>query len=151
MIAWLFAMPSRQIGHFFFEPRDYDVANNATHEYKEAVKVGYNLQRKVVLMSCWLLSPLVLLKSPTLFGSLPAPAGWFDAWTNVSRIWLAIGLGAIVFRTVHLCFLRDVQTGIVWATKIVTDPFHDVMLYYRAPLHVLSGDLLDPIVPTRPV
>ena len=148
MIAWLFAMPSRQIGHFFFEPRDYDVANRATHEYKEAVKVGYNLRRKVVLMSTWFLSPLLLLTSPTMFGSMPAPTGWFDVLTSVSRVWLTIGLGAIAFRTVQLFFLRDVQTGLVWATKIVTDPFHDVMLYYKAPLHVWSGDLLDPIART---
>ncbi len=40
LIAWLFAMPSRQMGHFFFEPRGYDHANQATHHFKEAVKVG---------------------------------------------------------------------------------------------------------------
>ena len=50
MIGWLIAMPSRQIGHFFFEPTGYDQANQATHEYKEQVKVGYNLRRKVVLL-----------------------------------------------------------------------------------------------------
>ena len=54
-------MTSRQIGHFFFEPRDYDVVNQATHEHKEEIKVGYNLQRKVVLMSIWALSPLAAL------------------------------------------------------------------------------------------
>src|SRR5262249_17631 len=58
MIAWLVSMPTRQAGHFFFEPRGYDAPNHATHEHKEAVKVGYNLQRKVVLMSIWVLSPL---------------------------------------------------------------------------------------------
>src|SRR5262245_21002206 len=30
LIAWLLAMPSRQAGHFFFEPRDYDHANHVT-------------------------------------------------------------------------------------------------------------------------
>ena len=30
----------------------------------------------------------------------------------------------------HLFFLKDVQTGLVWMTKIVTDPFHDIKLYY---------------------
>ncbi|HKF66567.1 MAG TPA: hypothetical protein VKB36_08560, partial [Vicinamibacterales bacterium] len=33
MIGWMLAMPSRQIGHFFFEPKDYDVVNQATHEH----------------------------------------------------------------------------------------------------------------------
>ena len=47
VIGWLVSMTSRQIGHFFFEPKDYDVVNQATHEYKEEIKVGYNLRRKV--------------------------------------------------------------------------------------------------------
>ena len=146
MIAWLVAMPSRQAGHFFFEPRGYDEANKATHEHKEAIKVGYNLFRKVVLMSIWLLSPAVLFASPTLFGLLAAREGWLGLLHNVSLIWMIVGLGAIVFRTVQLCFVRDVQTGLVWATKILTDPFHDVALYYRSPLYVLRGELFDPIV-----
>jgi hypothetical protein len=37
----------------------------------------------------------------------------------------------------------------VWMTKILTDPFHDVMLYHRAPLYVLRGELFDPIVTDR--
>lgn len=53
VLGWLVAMTSRQIGHFFFEPRDYDVVNQATDEYKEAVKVGYNIRRKIVLMTIW--------------------------------------------------------------------------------------------------
>src|SRR5690606_35446304 len=57
LLAWGVAMTSRQAGHFFFEPRDYDHVNRATHEYKEEIKVGYNLARKVVLMGLWLLCP----------------------------------------------------------------------------------------------
>src|SRR5262245_1182271 len=47
LIAWLVAMTSRQAGHFFFEPKGYDIVNQATHEHKEANKVGYNLERNV--------------------------------------------------------------------------------------------------------
>src|ERR1700679_3946806 len=61
VIGWLVAMTSRQIGHFFFEPRDYDVINQATDEYKEAVKVGYNIRRKIVLMTSWALCPIFFL------------------------------------------------------------------------------------------
>ena len=146
MLSWLLAMPSRQIGHFFFEPKGYDIANQATHEHKEAIKVGYNLQRKTVLLSMWFLSPLLLLLDPTLLGALEAHAGWLGLVENVSAIWLVIGAGAVVFRTVQLFFLRDVQTGLVWCTKILTDPFHDVMLYYKAPFHVLRGSRFDPVV-----
>src|SRR5262245_17830073 len=67
-IAWVLAMPSRQIGHFFFEPRDYDSVNQATHEHKEAIKLGYNLRRKVFLMAAWACAPVMLWLDPTLFG-----------------------------------------------------------------------------------
>ena len=70
LTGWLAAMMTRQIGHFFFEPKGYDEVNQATHEYKEEIKVGYNLHRKVVLMTIWALSPLVLYFDPTLFGYL---------------------------------------------------------------------------------
>jgi hypothetical protein len=60
-------------------------------------------------------------------------------------LWLTVGIGGLLFRTVQLFFIRDVQTGLVWITKIITDPFHDVMLYYRAPLYLLRGELIDPM------
>src|SRR5690349_11962353 len=68
LVAWLIGMTTRQIGHFFFEPKDYDAVNQATHAHKEEIKVGYNLQRKVVLMSIWVVSPLVLWLDPTVLG-----------------------------------------------------------------------------------
>ena len=68
LAGWLVAMTTRQTGHFFFEPKDYDNVNKATHEYKEEIKVGYNLRRKVVLLTIWALSPLALFFSPRFFG-----------------------------------------------------------------------------------
>jgi ferric iron reductase protein FhuF len=151
LLAWLVAMPSRQIGHFFFEPHEYDHVNQASHEHKEAIKVGYNLHRKVILLSIWAASPLFLLIDPTLFGFLTEAATWTGVADQVATMWLVLALGAVVFRTVQLFFLRDVQTGLVWCTKILTDPFHDVKLYHRAPLQVLRGELDDPAIagPTR--
>lgn len=145
LIAWLVAMTSRQIGHFFFEPKDYDVVNQATHEHKEEIKVGYNLQRKVVLMSIWACSPILLTIDPTLFGVFEAHAGPAEIARHVGLIWLAIGVGGLLFRTVHLFYLKDVRTGLVWASKILTDPFHDVKLYCKSPLYLLRGELTDPM------
>ena len=149
MMGWLVAMPTRQAGHFFFEPKGYDEANQATHEYKEQVKVGYNLRRKVVLLSIWILSPLLVLADPTLGGMFAPHTDWWSFADHVSLLWLAVGAGALLFRTVQLFFLQNVQAGLVWMTKILTDPFHDVMLYHRAPLYVLRGELFDPIVTDR--
>ena len=145
LIAWLVAMVSRQVGHFFFEPKGYDTVNQATHEHKEDIKVGYNLKRKVVLLAIWALSPAVLWVDPTLLGRFPAHATAAEFIHRVGLIWLAIGFGGLLFRTVQLFFLQGVQTGLVWLTKIITDPFHDVFLYYKAPLYLLRGELIDPM------
>ncbi|HTX24507.1 MAG TPA: hypothetical protein VMD03_07620 [Steroidobacteraceae bacterium] len=145
LIGWLLAMVSRQAGHFFFEPKDYDTVNQATHEHKEAIKVGYNLRRKVVLLSIWALSPLLLWVEPTLFGVFPPSVGGAAFMRHLCQMWLVLGFGALVFRTVQLFLQQDVLTGLVWFTKILTDPFHDIKLYCRAPLHLLRGELRDPM------
>jgi hypothetical protein len=145
LVGWLVAMTSRQIGHFFFEPKGYDEVNQATHEHKEAIKVGYNLQRKVVLLSIWALAPVALYFYPSFGGLFRPAANTSEFVQNVGQLWLAIGVGGLVFRTLQLFVVKDVQTGLVWATKILTDPFHDIKLYHKAPLHLLHGELIDPM------
>jgi hypothetical protein len=143
LIAWLVSMTSRQSGHFFFEPKGYDMVNQATHEYKEEIKVGYNLQRKMVLLAIWALAPAVLLVDPTVLGLLD-PATTFSGFMhNTGMLWLAIGVGGLLFRTIHLFFIKNVMAGLVWMTKILTDPFHDIYLYHKAPLALLRGELIE--------
>ena len=144
LAGWLVAMTTRQSGHFFFEPKDYDHVNHATHEYKEEIKVGYNLRRKVVLLTLWALSPLPLYFDPTCFGLFRPALDKTEFVRHVATIWLVLGIGGVLFRTVQLFLIKDVQTGLVWATKILTDPFHDVKLYHKAPLALLRGELIDP-------
>jgi hypothetical protein len=143
LLGWLVAMTSRQAGHFFFEPKGYDHVNQATNEYKEEIKVGYNIARKIVFMSIWALSPLLLVVSPTLWGifdPLPGPMGFIR---HVGLIWLALGAAGLLFRTVQLFFIRDVSTGLVWAAKIITDPFNDFRQYAKAPIRLLKGERMD--------
>ena len=143
LIAWLVAMTTRQSGHFFFEPLGYDEINQATHEYKEEIKVGYNLNRKVILLSIWAILPMILYVQPGLFGMIQP---WDDltGWVRqVGAAWLILGVMGLLFRTIHLFFLKDIQTGLVWMTKILTDPFHDIILYHKAPLYLLKGELMD--------
>ena len=143
LLAWGVAMTSRQAGHFFFEPKGYDHVNEATHDHKEEIKIGYNLFRKWILMSLWVSVPLVLAIAPTLFGTLERPDGFEGYLRHVGIGWLFLGVGAIVFRSVQLFFIRDVETGLVWATKIVTDPFSDFKLYKSAPKRLLKGERID--------
>jgi hypothetical protein len=145
LLGWLVAMVTRQIGHFFFEPKGYDEVNHMTHEHKEEIKVGYNLRRKVVLLTVWALSPVVLELWPTLGGLLEAHASWSEYVDHVALLWLALGAAGLLFRTVQLFFIRGVQTGLVWCTKILTDPLHDLHLYHKSPLHLLRGELTDPM------
>ena len=144
LLGWGVSMITRQAGHFFFEPKGYDHVNDVTHEYKELVKVGYNLRRKVVLMAAWALSPLLLWLSPSLGGLIEPAQGAWDGWRNAGLLWLALGVAGVLLRTLQLFVVRDVQTGLVWAVKIVTDPFHDARLYWKAPLQLLRGEWMEP-------
>lgn len=144
LVGWGISMVTRQAGHFFFEPKGYDHANDVSHEHKEAIKVGYNLRRKVVLMSAWALSPAVLWLSPSLFGMI-APAQRSSGFVHdVGLLWLSLGIAGIVFRVLQLWLLRDLATGVTWAVKILTDPFYDIGLYWKSPWYLLRGQLIDP-------
>ena len=144
LVGWLVAMVTRQLGHFLFEPKGYDAVNQATHSHKEEIKVGYNLKRKAVLLTIWAISPIALYFDPTLFGIFAAPTDRGEFLHHMALVWIALGFGALLFRTVQLFFLQDVQTGMVWLVKILTDPFHDIKLYHKAPWYLLRGQLLDP-------
>jgi hypothetical protein len=139
------AMTTRQAGHFFFEPKGYDHVNEASHEFKEEIKVGYNLRRKVVLLTIWALLPLALLLDRDLFGLFQPHQDTEGFLRNLGWSWLWLGFAALLFRVLQLAFSADLRTGVVWLTKILTDPFHDVKLYHRAPIHLLKGELIDPM------
>ena len=143
LMAWLVSMTSRQAGHFFFEPKGYDHVNQATNEFKEEIKVGYNIKRKIVLMAVWAASPVFVYLEPDLFGLVDAHTSLYEFMINVGWVWLFIGVGGLVFRVFQLYVQQDLRTGLVWAIKIITDPFHDVKLYCKSPLYLLKGELID--------
>ena len=70
---------------------------------------------------------------------------WSHWRLYVGQMWLTVGIGALLFRTVQLFFIKGVQTGLVWLTKIITDPFNDILTYRKAPLYLLRGELIDPM------
>ena len=149
LLAWTVSMTSRQAGHFFFEPRGYDHVNQATDEHKEEIKIGYNIRRKIVLLAIWALMPVVLWLEPSLFGLIVPANGLMEFLNDVGLSWLALGVAGLLFRVLQLWFQKDLMTGLVWALKIVTDPFHDIMLYYKAPLALLRGEMIDPMEHVR--
>jgi hypothetical protein len=145
LVAWLVSMTTRQIGHFFFEPTDYDVVNQATHEHKEEIKVGYNLQRKVVLLSIWAAIPALAYWMPETL-QWAVPTQYQDTPLRMTAmVWLFLGAGGLVFRVLQLWQQQGLMAGLAWAYKIITDPVHDVKMYHKAPLYLMRGQLLDPM------
>lgn len=143
LVGWLLSMGLRQSGHFFFEPLSYDNVNKVSHQYKESIKLGYNLQRKVVLITIWASLPIVLFFQPTLFGFFDAHSDVNSFINNMAIAWLFIGIAAVIFRTIHLFKLKSIQTGLVWFTKILTDPFHDIKMYHKSWYYLLKGEMYD--------
>jgi hypothetical protein len=93
-------------------------------------------------MAVWAFSPVVLLLNPTLLGLVAAPKTGLQFAQYLGYLWLAVGVGGLLFRAVQLFVIKDVLTGLAWTTKIVTDPFHDIKLYYRTPLQLVRGGLI---------
>ena len=143
-IAWLFAMTTRQAGHFFFEPTDYDTYNQATQDHKEAIKIGYNLKRKRVLIACWLAVPLLAYFDAALFNFVMPDAAPDTLIDRIGWGWLWLGLAAVVFRMIQLTAIQSRRVALVWCIKILTDPFHDAVIYRKSPIYLLKGQLIDP-------
>jgi hypothetical protein len=143
-IAWLFAMTTRQAGHFFFEPKDYDTYNQATQDHKEAIKIGYNLKRKRVLIACWLAVPVLAYFDAALFNFVMPDAAPDTLIDRIGWGWLWLGLAAVVFRMIQLTAIQSRRVALVWCIKILTDPFHDAVIYRKSPIYLLRGQLIDP-------
>jgi hypothetical protein len=144
IIGWCVSMGTRQSGHFFFEPRGFDHVNNVTDEYKEEVKVGYNMQRKTVLIAVWALIPVLLWLQPSLFGLIEPATTLRETVHDVGMAWLSLAVVGLSFRVLQLWVKESLFTGLVWASKIITDPFHDIRMYWKSPLALLRGELIDP-------
>jgi len=145
ILAWCVSMTTRQAGHFFFEPRGYDHVNAVSNEHKEAIKVGYNIRRKIVLMAVWVAIPLLLWLAPAL-GGLIEPASTLRGYVHdVGIAWLALGVAGLLVRVLQLELTQNLRTALAWLLKILSDPFHDIWLYHRAPLALLRGERYDPM------
>tara|TARA_B100001094_G_C18178792_1_gene799579 strand:- start:1155 stop:1655 length:501 start_codon:yes stop_codon:yes gene_type:complete len=110
-LAWLVAMPLRQIGHFVFEP---------SNEETEQIKAGYNLERKVILHTVVYVPPVIMYLN-----------GLYSSGF-LAVIWFMIAVIALLSRGIYLMNTVNIEHGISWMLKIITDPFHDVYLYHSA-------------------
>ena len=145
LVAWMVSMTTRQAGHFFFEPRGYDHVNKMTDAHKEDIKVGYNIQRKIVLMSIWVSVPVIAYFYPVALVWAVPTENHHDLIGLTAMWWLYLGVAGLLFRMLQLWIQDSYVSALAWGMKILTDPFHDVKLYYKAPFHLMKGELIDPM------
>jgi hypothetical protein len=73
-------------------------------------------------MGAWALSPVLLYLSPSL-GGLIEPATDFAGYvSDVGYGWLALGVAGVLLRVLQLTLQQSLFIGVIWATKIITDP-----------------------------
>jgi hypothetical protein len=48
-----------------------------------------------------------------------------------------------LFRTIQLFATQSVGTALTGVDKVLTDPFHNIALYWRSPLALLRGEWID--------
>lgn len=145
IVGWLVGMVTRQSGHIFFEPRGFDTINNASYAHKESIKVGFNMRRKAILISVWLSLPALLYVFPSVFGLIKPATNFAGYAHDVGLLWLALGASGLLFRTLHLFFIRSPSWGLAWACKILLDPVHNVQVYWASPIALMRGQRLDPL------
>ena len=126
-------MTTRQAGHFFFEPRGYDEVNQVSDAYKEEVKAGYNIRRKIVLMAIWVAIPAALWFAPSLGGLIQPHTDLRGFVHDVGIAWLSLGAAGLVVRVIQLCITRNATEGLAWGFKIITDPFMDIVAVPQGP------------------
>jgi len=143
-IAWLIAMTTRQIGHFFFEPDGYDEYNQATFEYKEKIKIGFNLNRKRALLAVWAAVPALAFIDAANFNLIMPDTSPDTLFNRIGWGWLWLGVAGVIFRMIQLIIKDSVRTAVTWCIKIITDPFHDVIIYRKSPIYLMKGQLIDP-------
>ncbi|MGJ4748912.1 hypothetical protein ACQV5M_21295, partial [Leptospira sp. SA-E8] len=97
------------------------------------------------LREVWAGLPLVLWLDPDFFGLMEAHTDLSGFVLNVGWLWLWLGAAGLVVRVLQLWKKQDLYTGIVWASKILTDPFHDIAIYWKSPYYLfVKGQLIDP-------
>ena len=102
--------------------------------------------RKVVLMTALgAVAAAAVVRPDAVRRCRAGDAAVAASCTTSAWLWLALGVGGLVFRTVHLFFLQDVQTGLVVVDE---DPHRPVPRHQAVPqgaAALLRGELIDPM------
>ena len=103
LLGWLVAMTTRQVGHFFFEPKGYDHVNQARTSTRKRSRSATTCAARSCCWRCGRWSPLALWFDPSLFGLVEPADGCrrLRATRRHASGWRSAS-GGLLFRTVHL-------------------------------------------------
>lgn len=133
LLGWLVGMSMREAGRLLFEPK-----SSGNSKARAPLRA-----HELSLYGAWALATLLLALDPTLFGLFEPPHDTQEFVDHLAKLWLGVGVTGLSLRGLQLFFARGTQSGLVWLTKVVTDPFHGIRLYHKAPLSLLRGELYD--------
>ena len=103
LIGWLVSMVSRQSGHFFFEPKGYDEVNRrhpraqGRHQGRLQPAAQGDAACRLGAVARWCCGWI-----RRFFGLFAPPTGGAEFVRHVGEIWLIVGVGALLFRTMQL-------------------------------------------------
>jgi len=137
LIGWLIAMTTRQVGHS--SSSRAATIRSTMHRRLQGRDQG-RIQHPSASSCCSLSGPprFSFWFSIQRCSGSSSPCRYAEFIRHVGEVWLVVGLAGIAFARSSCSSSRIFdRTGVV--TKIATDPFHDIKLYHRAPLHLLAG------------
>jgi glutamate-1-semialdehyde 2,1-aminomutase len=116
MFLGLGALLVRQFGHAVLEPD--------CHE-EEATLLGFDTRSKTAIVGVYGAIALAVV----MRGGVPGLRGVMAAADAVAWYWFLWTLAVVFGRTAYLAWRHDWHSAFVWAVKLVTDPFTDIVAY----------------------
>lgn len=137
MLSW----GTRQLGHFFWESKDFDHKVNKSFQEKEDEKVGANLERKKIMIAGLVLATIFFIISPDLLIKSANTLGYIteSSFSSLMFFCLIVFLTTWILRTLWLVFFHSPLRGLSWFLKIMYDPINDIVLYKDSPYKLIQS------------
>ncbi len=124
MAFGLAALCVRQFGHAILEPPCHD---------KEQLLLGLTTRTKTLVVAGYLLIPVLHLMK----------AGFFSVETltsmtsTIAQQWFLLTVAVVLGHVLYLMWTHNVQNSLIWFVKLATDPFTDIVAYYKSPYRLV--------------
>ena len=126
MAIGLAALFVRQFGHAILEPPCHD---------KEKALLGFNTRNKTIIVTAYLLIPIINLARASSF-SMETVRATLPA---IAQQWFLLTLAAVLGRVVYLMWKHGFRSSMIWFIKLITDPITDIGAYYGSVAKLLRS------------